>query len=202
MKRDKPFLLHLDEIPDAGSDVSVVLEVDWLEPVLGKVWRSAGKGARVSYVATRDGDNLVVEGSIEADLLFECSRCGTETAQTVTEKVRSIFLPAERHRHHLEGLKVDDDSLDEFMSYEGRSFSVEQPFVDALALGLPPYPICAPECEGMEFTGGFGTSDDDATGEEVDPRWGRLLELRQKIREANRANANGASHGSPQKENE
>jgi len=179
MKRDDPFVLHLDEIPKAGRSVSAVLEEDWLEPLLGPAWRSAGKGATVSYQAQMEGDNLVIEGTFETDLLFECSRCGVETERNISEEVKAVYLPADKHRHHLGDVEVDDDSLDELMSYEGKIFSVEQPFVDVLALGLSPYPACGPECTGVRVAPEVPA--EDSSGEDVDPRWGRLLELKQKL---------------------
>lgn len=176
MKKGDPFFVRIDEVPKSGRTLSIVLEVDWVAPLLTQAYSVSGKPARAEVEIERDSDNLIVKGKLEVDVTFACRRCGEAVQRTLHPKVFAIFVPAEAHRVRLEDFENDDDGLDDMFGYESRGFSIEQPFVDALTFSLEPYPACLEEC-------GVGSVELPTAEEEaLDPRWGPLVELKKKLK--------------------
>lgn len=175
MKRGDPFFVRIDEVPKNGRAFAIELGDDWVAPLLTQAFSSGGKPARAEYEIERDHDNLVVKGKLEVDVSYACSRCSEVVERTLHAKLAAIFVPAHAHRVRLDDFENDDAELDDMFGYEGRGFSIEQPFVDALTFALEPYPICGEECEGVE------AEEPAATQEALDPRWGPLAELKKKL---------------------
>jgi uncharacterized metal-binding protein YceD (DUF177 family) len=177
MKKGNPFFVRIDEVPKNGKALSVELEKDWVAPLLTQAYSVGGTPARADFEIERDRDNLIVKGKLEVAVVFACSKCNEETQITLRPKLSALYVPAQAHRVRLEDFENDDDGLDEMFGYEGRGFSIEQPFIDALSLALDPYPACDERCTGAE-------SEAPAAEEKaVDPRWGPLAELRKKLKQ-------------------
>ncbi len=177
MKRGDPFFVRIDEVPKNGKSLSIELETDWVAPLLTQAYSVGGKPARADYEIERDRDNLIVKGKLEVDVLFACSRCSEEVRRTLHPKLSALYVPDQAHKVRLEDFENDDDGLDEMFGYEGRSFSIEQPFIDAISFALVPYPACDEQCGGPQ--GEQPVAEEDA----VDPRWGPLAELKKKLKQ-------------------
>ena len=176
MKRGDPFFVKIDEVPKNGRTLAIELGSDWVASLLTQAYSLGGKPARAEFEIERDHDNLVVKGELEVDVSYACSRCSEEVQRTLRPKLTAIFVPAKAHSVRLEDFENDDDGLDDMYGYEGRGFSIEQPFVDALSLSLVPYPVCAEQCDGVDV------AHPAAEEEVVDPRWGPLAELKKKLK--------------------
>ena len=184
MKKEKPFDVNIDEVPVAGLEVSVDLIPEWAALLLGPAYRDLGKSGHVEYLAKRDGDNLVVEGALKFPVGFECSRCGKSIEQTVTCHVQGIFVPANRHRVLLD-TEADNDGFEELLTYNSRRFSVEQPFIDAVALTLDAYPRCPESCAGDEAVNTteaeLEQAVEHADSKPIDPRWAALESIKKQL---------------------
>jgi uncharacterized metal-binding protein YceD (DUF177 family) len=180
MKREDPFFVSLDEVPQAGRTASTDLELEWLARLLGTAYSDAGKEPHVEFHVVRDRDNLVVKGIVDVDVSFACSRCGEPAERHLSCPVKAVYVPEEKHRVRLDDFVNDDEELDELFGYQTRAFSIEQPFVDALALALDPYPCCSDACPGVPQ--GNGTVATGGADGPVDARWGPLLEMKKKLK--------------------
>jgi uncharacterized protein len=177
MKRGNPFFVRIDEVPKDGKSFSIKLENDWVASLLTQAYSVGGMPARADFEIERDHDNLVVKGKLEVEVVFACSRCSEEVRITLRPKLSALYVPAQAHRVRLEDFENDDDGLDEMFGYEGRGFSIEQPFIDALSLALEPYPACDEQCVRAQ------SEQPVAEEEAVDPRWGPLAELKKKLKQ-------------------
>jgi uncharacterized metal-binding protein YceD (DUF177 family) len=177
MKKDDPFFVRLDGVPRNGRTLVMDLEEEWVAPLLTDAYSASGKGARAEAHIERHGDNLVVKGELELGVVFACSRCGQEVKETIASPVTAIFVPEGAHHVRLNDFENDDDELDDLIGYTGRSFSIEQPFVDAITLALAAYPVCQEGCPGITVP----VPETPAQEGQVDPRWGPLAELKKKL---------------------
>ena len=184
MKKEKLFDVNIDEVPVAGLEVSADLIPEWTAPLLGPAYRDLGKSGHVEYVARLDGDNLVVEGTLELPVGFDCSRCGQAVEQTVVCHVQGIFIPKDRHRVLLDA-DADNDGFEELLTYSSRRFTVEQPFVDAVALTLDAYPRCAEDCVGIDAVNMTEIESERASEHDdskpADPRWAALAAVKEQL---------------------
>ena len=122
---------------------------------------------------TRTTDGLVLELDLEARLAGPCCRCLADTE--VALRVRGREYQAGRGGEEDDELRtpyVEDDRLD-----------VSRWARDAIALALPAKILCREDCAGLCAVCGRDLNDEPHTHEEaaVDPRWGALAELRDRL---------------------
>lgn len=112
---------------------------------------------------------VTVTGQVRADWVASCRRCLEPVRGRLEAAVREVFST----RPTDEDLRpIDDDTID-----------LEPVVREAVLLDLPLSPLCSPECRGPSPSR-FPTDAVDrraaerAAGDERDPRWAALDELR------------------------
>lgn len=114
------------------------------------------------------GDDIVVSGQLRTPWVGECRRCLGGVTGDLEVGVREVF---ERRPTEGETYQLGDGIVD------------LGPMVrEAVLLALPLAPLCAPDCVGPDpdrFPARpVDEIDDGSVGEERDPRWAALDELR------------------------
>jgi uncharacterized protein len=128
----------------------------------------------VTVVADADNvvEGILVSGTITAASRQSCVRCLTESAGTTTVEVRELFAlrPAEAG---------DADEDEGYALVPPDQLALGTMVRDALALALPPTPLCRPDCAGLCPRCGAdrNTTDCGHDTEPEDPRWGPLAAL-------------------------
>jgi len=111
---------------------------------------------------------ITVAGTVESTWTGECRRCGGPVSGTVTASVRERYAP-------LGGTDQDEDAY----PLAGDELDLEPLARDAVLLGLPLAPLCAPDCRGLCPQCGTNWNVDTCDcGPAVDPRWSALDALR------------------------
>lgn len=201
MKKEDPFLLSLDRIPASGLAVEARLETGWAASVLVDAYKASGKSAALSYSVTRDGARLKIKGGIDLEVLFDCSRCAEAAAMRRQFPVDVLYLPEKQRRIMLGDAPEDHDRFTELYGYESERFSVEEPFIEAVVLGLEPYPICRPECKGLcQQCGTDLNLKSCSCRSEPDHRWAALAGLKASLAVAEERKERGDQNGSHQEE--
>ena len=176
------FLVQLDEIPQAGLSRTERLPAAWLGTLLQAAYRPASD-AVVTVNVTRTGDHVALQGEVSFQAEYDCSRCAETIALPVRLRVAGLFVPDESHKVMLAGENVDEEALEDVYGYEKNSFSVMQPYREALVFALEPYPVCIPECKGLCPSCGVNLNREACRCAErrVDPRWAALAAFREKL---------------------
>ena len=114
-------------------------------------------------------EGVLVSGTARASLAGECGRClDPMTATTEAELLELYAYP-----------ESEDGGDDELMHLDGDLLDLEPTVRDAVVLGLPLNPLCAPDCLGLCPTCGTKLADaGPGHGHEtMDPRWAALQGL-------------------------
>ncbi len=182
MKSQDPrisLVLNVDEIPDAGKPVRGELGVDWLAESLLPPYKATGP-LRVALDVRRMGDNLFVEGRLQVELSFACSRTLEPGTLSVDARVSELFQPAGRHAMNL-GDGLDADAVeDEPYTFAGREIDLEPLIREEIVLAQDPYPVIG----GRPEEGAEDEADEadapvwTSTGEDADPRWSKLKDFK------------------------
>jgi uncharacterized protein len=182
-KKDNPFWVSFDEIPSSGQNTDIDLEPEWTAPILGEAYRTVGKNPRLRLSLTKDLETLIVEGALLLDLEFDCSRCAETVAKSILFPVKCVFVPADKNKVRLNELETSAGDLEGLFEYAAKSFSVEQPFIEAVVLGLDPFPLCSPSCRGLCPACGAPLVDETCPcgSPAADPKWAALADIATKI---------------------
>ncbi len=193
------FSYNIDRIPNAGITVADELPHDTVTFLLGCMLRPVGATAPIRFEVAKRGTNVLVNGTIELEYAFECSRCA-ETFQRRTHiplgltfmEGTEIGEPGdddEGDSYDVTGFETDEEAAAiggiaspedrELIFYQGRQIELEGPIFEQVVLGLPTYPVCTEECKGLCPNCGKNLNTESCTcaADVVDPRWSALKGL-------------------------
>ena len=163
MSERSPLVVGVSELlrrPGTQREFEVAAELDGLSISSASV--PAGADVRGHFTIEAMSDHAVtVKGEVTAPWTGECRRCLREIDGELTARVEEIFEthPVEGDTYPLENERVDLEPL----------------VRDAVLLALPLAPLCEEACAGPEPEGHpLGAQP----GDEVDPRWSALGELK------------------------
>ena len=114
-------------------------------------------------------DGVLVSGTVEVTVSAECGRCLDPLEERLVVDVQELFAYE----------RTDPD--DEQPLLVGDFIDVEPLIRDAVVLGLPLNPVCAPDCPGLCSTCGARLAEVEPghAHDELDPRFAVLAQLRQ-----------------------
>ncbi len=176
-RKGVPMLIRLDEIPPEGLDLEVRLEP---EASVSRSFRSKGPFTG-SFRIRKIAPEILVNGSVEGELILECSRCLNEFQFGIHEDIDLELRPASL----IEGsdeLELADGDLDvEF--FQGDALDLNHILVEQISLALPMKPLCSEDCDGLCSICGQERKLASCSCDEqrVDLRWEALRSLKDKI---------------------
>ena len=145
MKKEEPdnrLLIDVARLDPEGEDL--LGEVDIVD--LDEEFVKPFGGVRYRLHAQLFGTELLVRGSLEQDFDLVCSRCGKDFDATV---------------------HVDDFTVSVQVGEKDECADLTADARECIILALPNYPLCAPDCPGIEQT----------VERTRDERWGALDKL-------------------------
>lgn len=109
-------------------------------------------------------DGVAVSGSLSAPVAGQCSRCLEHFTGSTQASFREFF-----------NFSLVEDDEDALVALGGK-IDLEQSVIDAVVLGFPLSPLCAPDCPGMCPECGvlLATAPAGHGHEQIDPRWAGL----------------------------
>ncbi len=125
---------------------------------------------RASYAGSGE---VLVHGSIEADLSQECRRCLEPVAGKLVTEVTMAFLPSDTPG-------LEDDAEVRLFDPKAGDVDLREPVREEAILAIDPYVVCDPECKGLcpQCGTNLNTSSCNCTRSEADPRWDALRALK------------------------
>jgi uncharacterized protein len=135
---------------------------------------SLGGPVEVRLRVTEAGSGeIVVRGSLAADLEQECRRCLRSVPGRVDVALTMVFVPSDTPG-------VEEDGDVRLFEPDVTELDLDDPVREELVLGLDPYVVCDPECRGLCPQCGANRNSDPCacTTDESDPRWDALRALK------------------------
>lgn len=162
-------IIRVSEIEDEGLVVANAGE--FVAPFSDRSWRLDG----VRLHVTRDGEDVVVTGQIDATVPVVCSRCLEEFRSEVHPLVDARYVPKPAAGHAVE-LGTDDLDLD---FYQNDELNLATLIETETTLALPMKPLCRADCQGLCPACGANRNVTPCTCERraPDPRLAALRDL-------------------------
>lgn len=184
------FAIPVSDLDAGGRPFAAPVRQEWIRSVL--------EGTHVSPAAStpdgaldlrvsKSGTDVVVRGSLRAELTVPCARCLEPARVPVSVDLSALAVPASsmKEAHGAapsKGAKDDDDTdrdlppdQDEVIPYDGDTVVLDDLVRDELLLGIPMIPLCSDDCPGMSPVPGV---QPEAAEEAIDPRLRPLLRLK------------------------
>jgi uncharacterized protein len=178
---------HLDA---GGKRFRMPVRATWLRGVLeGTTIESSGRDGDLDVRLSKSGVDVVVRGTLSAELLVPCSRCLEPAVIPVREELSVLAVPAASHERAGRLASADDDADDaddeedsgeaDLIPYDGETVVLDELVRDELLLGIPMIPLCSEGCPGIRPERPSKDAP-SAADESIDPRLRPLLRLKNK----------------------
>jgi len=178
-------VLPVHDIDELGKDFTFPLTSDWLDSELADtpLKRAAGvEQGELQLHAQQNGNDYLVNGSIDVELQVECSRCLTEVPLPVHVSIAALLSPRKDGVDAAE-VELEAEDLDRAY-YSGHELVLDELVREHIVIEAPMQPLCSPDCKGIPIPEGLKPSAKDfgASGG-LDPRLAPLNELKAKLSE-------------------
>lgn len=163
------FEFSVADLDASGKDYRFPVRAAWLRSMLEGTELKAGKheGA-VEIRASKSGTDVVVHGTLKAELVAPCARCLNDAVVKIDGPVSVLMVP---------GKPAEDDDLSpdqaDVASYDGDTVVLDDVVKDEILLEIPMIPLCSETCPGI-------ASAEQAKASEppIDPRLAPLLAMK------------------------
>ena len=117
---------------------------------------------------------VVVRGSLGANLAQECRRCLEPVSGRFDEDVTMVFVPSDEPG-------VEEDGDVRLFDAGSGDLDLSEAVREEIVLAIDPYVVCDPECRGLCPKCGTNLNHGtcSCTTEEADPRWDALRALKE-----------------------
>jgi uncharacterized protein len=130
--------------------------------------------------ASKSGHDVVVHGTLDAELRVPCARCTEPFTLPIHADVSVLYVPAARLKGHAgkgeEDRELSDEEADT-LPFEGETVVLDDLVRDELVLEIPMIPLCSEDCPGISPAPG---ADAQPPEKGLDPRLAPLMNFRAK----------------------
>jgi uncharacterized protein len=179
MSSPHEFSIPVHDLDAAGRAVRLPVRAAWLRSVLeGTDVGPADHDGALDLRVSKSGNDVVVRGTLEAELTVPCARCLEPARVQVREEISALAVPGPGEAPRAAD---GDDEADEeratddadTIAYDGETVVLDDLIRDELILGVPMIPLCSESCPGIPAGPG-----EDAGDAGIDPRLRPLLKLK------------------------
>jgi uncharacterized protein len=189
MVPEHEFAIPVSNLDAGGQAFAFPLRAAWIRGALeDSNVEPAGTDGKLEIRLSKSGTDVVVRGSIRADLIVPCGRCLEPARVTVAEAISTLAVPhaAMRDARSREGQGGEADLPPEdadMIPYDGDTLVLDDLVRDELLLGIPMIPLCSEGCEGISPPAPAlaGQSPEPPAEESIDPRLRPLLRLKKSL---------------------
>lgn len=176
------FVLNVQDIDEAGKDYSFPVTHAWLRHVLEDAEvrpNEAEPEGHLQIRAHRQGNDMVLHGSLRSALVTDCARCLSDALISVDVQV-SLLLSA--RSTHPRSMPVEQDLTPEDLdrdTYSGDKIVLDSAVREHLLLEVPIKPLCQDACPGIAVPASVAGPRDLKSETEggIDPRLAPLMKL-------------------------
>ncbi|HET8936097.1 MAG TPA: DUF177 domain-containing protein [Polyangiales bacterium] len=194
------FVLHVQDLDEAGKDYAFELSHAWLDAHLADATLrhdpAFGPG-KLQVHAQENGGEYLVTGTLNVHVLTECGRCLGEAKLAVDTVIGTLFArapgkpsgaphagqarraQAERYERHADEDEEDEVPREEF---SGNDIVLDDLVREHIVLEVPMQPLCSEACTGIAIPTHLQPPADVFPGSAaVDPRLAPLQRLRDNV---------------------
>lgn len=172
---EREFTINVTDLDAGGKAYSFEIRPSWVRGALeDHEAKASDKAGKLAVRASRSGNDVVVHGTLDAELVVPCARCLEPFSIPLHADLSVLYVPATALR------KADGEEEYEFTSeeadtlpYDGDTVVLDDLVRDELLLEVPMIPLCSEACPGM--SPGPGVDAAEATEKPVDPRLAPLM---------------------------
>jgi uncharacterized protein len=153
------FKIQVDQLSEKGREYRFEVPGDWWaerEPDSETPSAEVADGFSFVIEATRNRDDILLSGSLDAKVLLECSRCAKRYSHALRDTFRLALEPAKgREPVDLEGVQGLTENgvwLGEDLEagwFRGPFIRLDDFFGELIALAMPIQPLCSDNCAGI-----------------------------------------------------
>jgi len=174
MEREKPeFTVNVSELDAAGKDYDFVVRAAWVRGTFeDHEATTSGEDGALKARASKSGHDVVVHGTLVAELQVPCARCLEPTKVPINSELSVLYVPAatlKAEADENESIGEDADTL----PFSGDTVVLDDLVHDELLLGVPMIPLCREDCPGMSPAP--EPEEGKSTDKPIDPRLAPLL---------------------------
>ncbi len=186
------FSIPVHDLDAGGRDFDLPVRAAWLRGVLeGTDVQASTKDGELHLRLSKSGSDVVLRGSISAEMTVPCSRCLEPTPVAVEASLSLLAVPGpsprsargpkgrpKAHRDEADDEEILESGEADVIPYDGDNVVLDDLVRDELLLGIPMIPLCSEACPGISPKLDDRAEAPDAQG--VDPRLRPLLALKKK----------------------
>ncbi len=142
--------IPVTDLDAGGKSFRFPLRAAWIRSILeGHEASASGKDGVVAVRASKSGHDIVVHGTLDAELTVPCARCTEPFQLPIHADLSVLYVPAAQLRQPEGG---DQDMAPEeadTLPYDGETVVLDDLVRDEIMLEVPMIPLCSEACPGM-----------------------------------------------------
>jgi uncharacterized protein len=168
------YSIPVSELDAGGKEFHFPVRPGWVRGALeGHEATSAGSDGALVVRASKSGHDVVVHGTLDAELTVPCARCLEPTHLKIHSNLSVLYVPASKLSGNVDGEQELTDEEADTLPFEGETVALDDLVRDELVLEIPMIPLCSEACPGMS-----PAPDPERAGEKpIDPRLAPLLDF-------------------------
>ncbi len=170
------FTISAGELDAGGRRYRFPVRAAWMRGALEEhEAKPAEADGELDVRASKSGNDVVVHGTLKAELVVPCARCLTPVTFSVDDPLSVLFVPGSAARAAGPGEHEMGAEEADTLPYDGETVVLDDLVRDELILQTPSFPLCSETCPGMS-----PSLPKEGPGEgrrEVDPRLAPLRRL-------------------------
>ncbi|HDD35517.1 MAG TPA: DUF177 domain-containing protein [Candidatus Desulfofervidus auxilii] len=140
-------IIKIEDIPPEGLEVVFEREKRWWETKKGFLSIDLDSPSKAIIRLKIVGEEVHVEGTVEATLRLFCARCLEPFSYPLKSKMKFRLVPYTLAPQK-EMLRLTKDDMDiEF--FDGQEINIEQLISEQIFLNVPIKALCKPDCAGL-----------------------------------------------------
>jgi uncharacterized protein len=178
---DSEFSISVHDLDAAGKSFRLPLRAAWIRSALeGTDVGSARRDGELDVRLSKSGTDVVVRGTLAAELTVPCARCLEPATVAVREELSALAVPASsaapgRGSPAAQADEFTDAGEADVLAYDGETVVLDSLVRDELLLGIPMIPLCSETCTGIR-----AQASEEGAEASIDPRFRPLLRLKSK----------------------
>ena len=169
------YSIPVSELDAGGKEFRFPVSASWVRGALeGHEATTAGSDGTLAVRASKSGHDVVVHGSLDAELTVPCARCLEPANLKVHSNISVLYVPTSRLAGGDAGneRELTDEEADT-LPFDGETVVLDDLVRDELVLEIPMIPLCSEACPGMS-----PAPEVERAGEKpIDPRLAPLLDF-------------------------
>ncbi len=167
------YSIPVSELDAGGKAYRFAVRPEWVRGAFeGHEATTSGSEGALEVRASKSGADVVIHGSLDAELTVPCARCLEPAKLPIHTEISVLFVPASQLKGKEDGEdELTDEEADTF-AYDGETVILDELVRDELLLEVPMIPLCSDACPGMSS----GSPHEGGMGDKpIDPRLAPLL---------------------------